>query len=72
MNAEPSPVRAELDRVGASLRRAGTADYISVRLDLDKVKLLGLPREHPRRSWLSPEWQLLEVLAAVPDEAGMQ
>jgi hypothetical protein len=69
---EPSPVRAELDRVGASFRKAGTRDYISVQLALEEVKLLGPPREHPRRSWLGPEWQLLELLAALPDDAGVQ
>jgi hypothetical protein len=36
------------------------------------VKLLGPPREHPRRSWLGPERQLLELLAALPDEAGVE
>jgi hypothetical protein len=67
-----SPVRAELDRVGASFRKAGAAGYISVQARVDDVKLLGPPREHPRRSWLGPEWQLLEVLAALPDDAGVQ
>ena len=63
---------AELDRVGASFHKAGTADYVSVQLGLDEVKLLGPPREHPRRSWLGPEWQLLELLGDLPDEAGVQ
>ena len=66
--ADPSPVRAELDRVGASLRKAGTGDYISVQLGLDEVELLAPPREQPRRSWLGPEWQLLELLAGLPDD----
>ena len=72
MEAEKSPVRAELDRLGASFRKAGPADYISVQLGLEEVKLLGPPREHPRRSWLGPEWQLLELLAVLPDDAGVQ
>jgi hypothetical protein len=38
----------------------------------DGVKLNGPPHEHPRRSWLGPEWQLLELLAALPDDAGVQ
>jgi hypothetical protein len=67
-----SPVRAELDRVGASFRKAGAPDYISVQLGVDEVKLLGPPRQRPRRSWLGPEWQLLELLATLPDDAGVQ
>jgi len=68
---EQSLVHAELDRVGASFRKVGTKDYISVQLRLDEVKLLGPPREHPRRSWLGPEWQALELLAVLPDDAGV-
>jgi hypothetical protein len=71
-NAQRSEIHAELDRVGASLRKAGAACYISVQLGLDEVKLLGPPREHPRRSWLGPEWRALELLAAVPDDAGVR
>jgi hypothetical protein len=66
-----SPVIAELDRVGASFRKAGVRDYISVQLGIDEVKLLGPPREHPRRSWLGPE-QALELLRALPDDAGVE
>ena len=69
---ERSPLFAELHRVGASFRKAGTARYVCVHLGLHGVKLLGPPREHPRRSWLGPEWQLLEVLATLPDDAGVQ
>ena len=65
-----SPIFAQLDRVGASHRKAGTRDYISVQLGVDEVKLLGPPREHPRRSWLGPKWQAVELLAGLPDEAG--
>jgi len=72
MQDDRSPVFAELDRVGASFSKAGPADYISVQLGLEEVKLLGPPREHPRRSWLGPEWQLLELLAVLPDDAGVQ
>jgi hypothetical protein len=68
---EQSPVRAELDRVGASFRKAGAADYITVSEDEDAVRLAGPPREHPRRCWKGPSWQLLEVLAA-SDRAGRQ
>ncbi len=67
-----SPVFAELDRVGASFGKAGTRDYVCVQLGVDEVKLLGPPREHPRRSWLGPDWQFLELLAALPDDAGVQ
>ena len=45
--AEPSPVRAELDRLSASFAKAGTRDYISVQAGVEEVKLLGPPREHP-------------------------
>jgi len=70
--ADASPVRAELDRVGASFRKAGAANYIATMFRSDGVKLNGPPNEHPRRSWLGPEWQLLELLAAIPDDAGVQ
>jgi hypothetical protein len=66
------PSSPRLDRVGASFRKAGAAGYISVQLGIDVVKLLAPPREHPRRSWLGPEWQALELLAALPDDAGVQ
>jgi hypothetical protein len=66
-----SAIRAELDRVGASLRKAGSADYISVTLRSDGIKLNG-PPQHPRRSWLGPEWQIIELLATLPDGAGVQ
>ena len=65
-----SPIHAELDRVGASFRKAGASDYISVLQGIDEVKLLGPPREHPRRSWLGPEWQALERLGTLEDDAG--
>lgn len=67
-----SPVFAELDRVGASFSKAGAANFISVQLGVDEVKLLGPPREHPRRSWFGPEWRALEALAALPEDAGVQ
>jgi hypothetical protein len=72
VEADKSAVRAELDRVGASFRHAGAADYISVTLRADGVKLTGPPREHPRRSWLGPEWQALELLGSLPDDAGVE
>jgi hypothetical protein len=59
-----------LDRVGASFREAGAAEFISVQAGVEEVKLLGPPREHPRRSWLGPEWQALELLRTLPDDAG--
>ena len=65
-------IRSELDRVGASFAKAGAADCISVQLGMDEVKLLGPPREHPRRSWLGPEWQAVELLRVLPDDAGVQ
>jgi hypothetical protein len=46
-----SPVRAELDRVGATFRKVGSADYMTVTEDQDAVRLVGQPREHPRRYW---------------------
>jgi hypothetical protein len=67
-----SPIFPELDRVGASRRKAGARDYVSVQLGVDEVKLLGPPREHPRKSWLGPDWQAVELLASVPDHAGVQ
>jgi hypothetical protein len=65
-------VRAELDRTAVSFRRAGAVNYISATFRSDGVKLNGPPREHPRRSWLGPEWQVLELLAALPDDAGVE
>ena len=72
MAVDPSPIRAELDRVGASFRKAGAADYITVAEDDDAVSLVGPPRKHPRRYWTGPAWQLLELLAALPDDVGVQ
>ena len=43
-----------------------------MQLGIEDVKLLGPPREHPRRTWLGPEWQALELLTALPDDAGPQ
>jgi hypothetical protein len=34
--------------------------------------LLGPPREQPRRSWLGPEWQALELLSELPVDAGIE
>ena len=72
MSAPAPTIRDELDRVGASFRKASAAGYISVQLGFDEVKLLGPPREHPRQSWLGPDWQLLELLATLPDDAGVE
>lgn len=44
----------------------------SVQLGVDEVKLLGPPREQPRRTWTGPEWCLLELLAHLPDDAGTE
>jgi len=63
MPAEPSLVRAELDRIGATYRKAGTRDYISIELGVDEVKLLGPPREQPRRTWLGPDRAGLALFA---------
>ena len=71
METEQAPVRAELDRVGATFRKAGAADYITVTEDGDAVRLVGPPREHPRRYWKGPRWQLLEVLGGLPDDVGV-
>jgi hypothetical protein len=65
-------IRAELDRLGASFRKAGAADYITITEDEDAVRLVGPPREHPRRYWKAPRWQLLELLGALPDDAGVR
>jgi NHL repeat len=54
MAAEPSRVRAELDRVGTGFRKAGSADYIAVTEDEDVVRVVGPPQEHPRRYWKRP------------------
>jgi hypothetical protein len=67
-----SLVYAELDRVGASFRKAGAREYISVQLGLEDVKLLGPSREQPRRTWLGPEWQALELLGRLEDDAGRE
>jgi hypothetical protein len=72
MPPNESPVRAELDRVGASFRKAGPADYITVTEDEDVVRLVGPAREHSRRYWKGPCWQLLELLAVLPDDVGAQ
>jgi hypothetical protein len=67
-----SPLVAELDRVGAPFAKAGATAYVSVQLGLEEVKLVGPPYEHPRRSWIGPVWQALEVLRALSDDAGTE
>jgi hypothetical protein len=70
---EPSAVRAELDRLGASYRKAGAADYISFHEDGDgTVRLHRPPREHSGQTWVGLERRALELIAALPDEAGVQ
>ena len=71
---QPTSLRAELDRVGASFRKAGAANYISINegTDTESVHLLGHPREQPRRSWQGPRWQALELLGALPDDDGTE
>jgi hypothetical protein len=71
MREARSPIFAELDRVGASFRKAGAADYISATFRSDGVKPTGPPHEHPRRAWLGPEWRALELLRALPDDPGV-
>ena len=44
VETDRSPLRAELDRVGASFAKAGVADCISVQLGVDEMKLLEPPR----------------------------
>jgi hypothetical protein len=70
--ADRSSVRAELDRVGASFHKASAADYITVTEDEDTVRLVGPLREHPRRYWKAPRWQLLELLGTLPNDAGVK
>jgi hypothetical protein len=65
-----SPIFAELDRVGASFSKAGAAGFVSVQLGVDEIKLLGPPREHPRRTWLGSEWAAMEALSLLPDDVG--
>jgi hypothetical protein len=73
MRVDPtSDVPSELDRVGASLRKAGAGHFISVTIRADGVRLKGPSWDHPRRSWLGPERQALELLAVLPDDAGVQ
>jgi len=72
VTADRSSVESALARVGASYGKAGAANYISTMFRSDGVKLNGPAHEHPRRSWLGPEWQLLELLAVLPDDAGVQ
>jgi hypothetical protein len=61
-----SPVQPELDRVGASFAKAGPRDYISVQLGIDEVKLLGPPREQPRRSWVGRDGRRSSFSASYP------
>jgi len=63
-------VRAELHRIGASFRKAGASNYITVTEDDEFVSLVG-PEEQPRRYWRGRRWQLLDLLAALPDDAGV-
>jgi hypothetical protein len=62
---------AELDRLRASRATAGAAHYIGVWDDSDTVLLLGPPRILPI-SWEGPAERALDLLAAVPDNAGVE
>jgi hypothetical protein len=42
-------MRPALDRVGATFRKTGAADYITATDDEGGVLLFGPPRKHPRR-----------------------
>jgi hypothetical protein len=68
---QTSRLRDDLDPLGASFRKAGAADYISLSDFDETVRLVGPPREHPRRVWKGYEWQALELLAPLPDDAGV-
>lgn len=61
----------QLDCLGASFRKAGAVDYISLSELGETVRLLGPPRERPRRLWEGPAWQALELLASLPNNAGV-
>jgi hypothetical protein len=52
--------------------KAGAANYITVSEDEDAVRLVGPPRKRPRRYWTGSAWQLLELLAVLSDDAGVQ
>jgi hypothetical protein len=64
-------VRAELHRVGASSRKAGAANCITVTEDDEFVSLVGLGKGQPHRYWRGRRWQLLDLLAALPEDAGI-
>lgn len=64
-------LRAELERVGASFRKAGVANYISLTDFGQSVSLSGPPRQDPRPSWRGPHSQAVELLAPLPDDAGV-
>jgi hypothetical protein len=75
--SSPSPAchiarSRELDRVGASSRKAGAADYIDVEDDKNTVRLVGPPQQHPRRHWTDQRWQLFGALVTLPDDAGVK
>ena len=65
-----SRLRAELERLGATFRK-GRTGYISMTDYGQSVSLSGPPDEEPRRSWRGPSSKALELLAPVPDGAGL-
>lgn len=65
-------VRVELGRVGISIAAAGYASgVLAIDLGDDEIRILGPPSETPRRSWDCTEAELLELLAQLPDGAGV-
>ena len=65
-------LRAEVDRVGASFRKAGAGRYVSLADFGQSVSLTAPSREEPRRSWRGRHSQALELLSALPDDAGVE
>jgi len=63
---------AEIDRVGMSHTKVGHRDDLLV-IDLgDYVKIIGPPRETPRRGWQGTEQAALGLLATLSDDAGIE
>jgi hypothetical protein len=66
------PLQLELDRVSVSMRTAGFADGVSVTDLGDFIVVRGTPRAHPRRTWRGSEEQAMQLLATLPDGAGVE
>jgi hypothetical protein len=64
-------VRGELERLGATFQK-GRRGYISLTDYGQSIGLAGPTDEEPRRRWRGQSSEALELLSALPNDAGVE